>query len=155
VVSLGLGQARQYRLSEVVPVARQTVRYAKLDAQHRAVAALALADLGGSAVLPTLQSLMDDKTEWSRSREDRNPDGPTLTVEVRDVAVGAALLLRGQDPEEFGFPEFRRREVAELKPHEKLNGRWFAFTTDADRAAAHKKAKAWLDTKEKKDGPTP
>jgi hypothetical protein len=153
VVGLGLSQARQYRLPEVVPVARQVVRNAKLDAQHRAAAALALADLGGMAELPTLRSLMDDKTEWSRSREGRNPDSPTLTVELRDVAVGAVLLLSGQDPGEFGFPEFRRQGVAELKTHEKLNGRWFAFTTDADRAAAHKKAKEWLDKQEKKDEP--
>ncbi len=153
VVGLGLSQARQYRLPEVVPVARQVVRDAKLDAQHRAAAALALADLGGMAELPTLRNLMDDKTEWSRSREGRNPDSPTLTVELRDVAVGAVLLLSGQDPGEFGFLEFRRQGVAELKTHEKLNGRWFAFTTDADRAAAHKKAKEWLDTQEKEDEP--
>ncbi len=153
LIGLGLGEARQYRLTEVVPVARQVVRNVKLDAQHRAAAALALADLGGKAELPVLQILMDDKTEYSRSREGRNPDGPTLTVELRDVAVGATLLLSGQDPGEFGFPEFRRQGVAELKMHEKLNGRCFAFTSDVDREAAHKRAREWLGEQKKKDEP--
>ena len=74
-------------------------------------------------------------------------------MQLRDVAVGASLLLTDQDPGEFGFPKFRRQGAAELKPHEKLNGGLFAFTTDADRAAAHKKAKEWLDKQEKKDEP--
>jgi hypothetical protein len=145
LVSLGLSEARQYRLPEFVPVARQVVRNAKIGAQHRAAAALALADLGGAAELPTLRGLMDDKTEWSRSFQEGNPDGPTFTVELRDVAVGATLLLSNQDPGEFGFPAFREPGVAELKLHEKLSGRCFAFTSDADRDAAHKAARAWLD----------
>jgi RNA polymerase sigma factor (sigma-70 family) len=151
VVGLGLSHSRQYRLPEVVPVARQVVRNAKLDAQHRAVAALALADLGGPVELPTLRGLMDDKTVWSSSREGRDPDSPTLTVQLRDVAVGASLLLTNQDPGEFGFPAFRRQGAAELKMHEKLSGRWFAFTSDADRDAAHKKAKEWFDKQKKAD----
>ena len=151
VVSLGLSQARQYRLSEVVPVARQVVRNTKLDAQHRATAALALADLGGPAELPTLRGLMDDKTVWSSFREGRDPDGPTFTVELRDVAVGASLLLFDQDPGEIGFPRFRRPGAAELKLHEKLSGGLFAFTSDADRDAAHKKAREWLDKQKKAD----
>jgi hypothetical protein len=149
LVSLGLSESRQYRLPEVVPVARQVARNATIDAQHRAVAALALADLGGAAELPTLRAMMDDKTEWSRVREGRDPDGPTLTVQLRDVAVGAVLLLSGQDPGEFGFPAFRDPGTAELKPHEKLSGRCFAFTSDADREAAHKAARAWLDKQKK------
>jgi hypothetical protein len=151
VVALGLAHARNYRLPEVVPVARQVVRNAKLKAQHRAVAALALADLGGPVELPTLRGLMDDKTVWSSFREGRDPDGPTFTVELRDVAVGASLLLTDQDPGEFGFPKFRRQGAAELKLHEKLNGGLFAFTSDADRDAAHKKAKEWLDKQKKAD----
>lgn len=94
---------------------------------------------------------MDDKTVWSSSREGRNPDGPTFTVQLRDVAVGASLLLTDQDPGEFGFPKFRRPGAAELKPHEKLNGGLFAFTSDADRDAAHKKAKECFDKQNKAD----
>lgn len=151
VVDLGLAHARQRRLPEVVPVARQVVRSAKLGAQHRAVAALALADLGGAAELPTLRELMDDKTVWSSFREGRDPDGPTFTMQLRDVAVGATLLLINQDPGEFGFLKFRREGVATLKLHEKLGGGLFAFTSDADREAAHKKAREWFDKQKKVD----
>jgi hypothetical protein len=159
VVDLGLAHSRNYRLPEVVPIARQVVRNAKFAAQHRAIAALALADLGGAAELPTLRGLMDDKTVWSGSREGRDPEGPTYrdpegptyTVQLRDVAVGASLLLTDQDPGEFGFPKFRREEVATQKLHEKLNGGLFAFTSDVDRDAAHKKAKEWFDKQKKAD----
>jgi hypothetical protein len=126
-------------------VARQVVRRTKLDAQHRAAAALALADLGGKAELPILRELMDDKTEYGRFFEGRDANGPTFTIELRDVAVGAALLLLDQDPGEFGFPQFHRQAAADLKLHEKLNGQLFAFTTDTERAAAHKKTREWFD----------
>jgi hypothetical protein len=149
VVSLGLSEARKFRVQEVVPVARQVAGNAKLDAQHRAAAALALADLGGKDELLVLRRLFDDKTEWSRFTEGRTPDAPTLTVELRDVAVGASLLLTGKDPGEFGFPSFRDAGVARLTLREKLNGRWFAFASSADREAVHQNAREWLDEQEK------
>ena len=40
---------------------------------------------------------MDDKTEWSRFREGKNTDGPTFTVELRDVAVGHAPEYSGRE----------------------------------------------------------
>jgi hypothetical protein len=144
LVSLGLGEARQYRLTELVPVARQVVQNTKLDAQHRANAALALADLGGKPELPILETLVDDKTEYGRFSTGRAPDSQVHTAQLRDVAVGAALLLQGRNPGDFGFPEFLHQGVTNLKLHEKLRGQCFAFVSDTDRESAHKKAREWL-----------
>jgi hypothetical protein len=85
------------------------------------------------------------------SQEPSVPPGakapPTLTAKLRDAAFGLALLLCDQDPFAFGFTNakdcFRREnERPVLAKYEPIN---FGFPDDKARAAAHAKAKAFLD----------
>ena len=67
-----------------------------------------------------------------------------VTVELRDVAVGAALLLRDRNPADCGFEAFRELADPTRTLREKLRVSSFAFVSPAAREAAHKKAREWL-----------
>jgi hypothetical protein len=143
VISFTLATARDYRLPEVLPVARATARKGAADPQLRAQAILALADLGGQAELPLLDSLANETDPCATFRI--SPQDPReFTVEVRDVAVGAALLLRKQDPAKFGFEAFRELGDSGKTLREQLRLSRFAFATAAAREAAHRRAHEWL-----------
>src|SRR5260370_10704878 len=74
---------------------------------------------------------------------------------VGDHAVALALLVCDQDPVEFGFGSAKDRcGRADGRPViANYGAEQFGFWDDTARAAAHAKAKAWLDKepKEKKD----
>jgi hypothetical protein len=143
VISFTLATAREYRLPEVLPVARATARNAAAGPRLRAQAILALADLGGKAELRELESLANETGSCATFRV--GPHDPReFTAEVRDVAVGAALLLCEQDPAEFGFEAFRELAGPRRTLREQLRASSFAFATAAAREAAHGRADKWL-----------
>ncbi len=63
--------------------------------------------------------------------------GGRMTVQVRDVALSAALLMTGQSPKEFGF-EREAPTTATLTSYT-----YYGFSDDAKRDAAHAKWKEW------------
>ena len=67
-------------------------------------------------------------------------DNRNFKVELRDVAVGAALLLNDQNPVDYGFEAFRELADPKLSLREKLRVTCFAFATPSVREAAHKQA---------------
>jgi hypothetical protein len=97
---------------------------------HRGTAALTLAQLKAKEHAAALERQLGDETPV--------PARPTAhTLQVRDAALVALLLLSGQDPEEYGFSDLARNSSS-LR---------FSYTrygiTDLGRAAAHTKWKAW------------
>jgi hypothetical protein len=157
-------RAQAYRVVEVLPVAR---RYAANDFKPKrdvpliaTITALELvAQFGTRADLPLFERHFGDETNVAaidKSREDGardyyRPVPLTDTTQMRDVALGLALLLHGGNPEDFGF--------AVREGHfKKADGRYeipgltqfhLGFKSDEDRATAFKKARAWLDEQKK------
>ncbi len=156
--------AATYRATEVLPIVR---RHAANDFDPKrdvpplvTIMALQLiAQLGTRADLPLFERHFGDETNVAAVDKPR-PDGAkdyyrpaplTETTQLRDVALGLALLLHGANPEDFGF-------VVRKDTFKQKDGRYsipwstqlhLGFKGDASRTAAFKKAKAWLDDKQK------
>lgn len=108
--------------------------------------------------IPLVMQLAYDKTECDKmefSKIEGGALGPwrpavknaDVVVQVRDLAVIAALRLHKKRPGDFGFEQ---AIVQDGGPPPVAN--WIGhlgFCDDADRTAAHKKAKEWLDEQKK------
>src|SRR5205823_10405418 len=104
------------RVAEILPLAR---RYAANDFEPKrevppsaTIAALELvAQLGTRADLPLFERHFGDETNVAAVDKPRTdgawdyyrPAPLTETTQLRDVALGLALLLHGANPEDFGF----------------------------------------------------
>lgn len=145
--------ASMQRVPEILPLAR---RYAANDFEPKrevppraTIAALELlAQLGTRDDLPLFERHFGDETNVAIEKEARGVEPLPLSnkTQLRDVALGLAVLQHGGNPEEFGF--FVRKGALKQK-----DGRyqipWYShfqlgFESDGNRTAAFKKAKAWL-----------
>ena len=159
VVPRGFLTAFRYRVPEILPLAR---RYAANDFEPKrdvpplaTIAALELvAQLGTRADLPLFERHFGDETKVAAidkprddgARDYYRPAPLTETTQLRDVALGLALLLHGGNPADFGF-------VVRKDAFKQIAGRyeipWYSqfqlgFPDEARRTAAFTKAKAWL-----------
>jgi RNA polymerase sigma factor (sigma-70 family) len=159
VVTRGFRIAAGHQLRELLPVAR---RIAANDFEPKrdvppiaTIAALeVVAQLGTRADLPLFERHLGDETNVAavdKSRTDGamdyyRPTPLTETTQLRDVALGLALLLHGANPEDFGF-------VVRKDTFKQKDGRYtipwstqlhLGFESEASRTATFKKAKAWL-----------
>jgi RNA polymerase sigma factor (sigma-70 family) len=157
------------RVPEILPLAR---RFAANDFEPKrevprnaTIAALELiAQSGTRADLPLFERHFGDETNVAAvdpPRDDgaldyHRPAPLAETTQLRDVALGLALLLHGANPEDFGF-------VVRKDTFKPIDGRYtipwstqlhLGFDSDASRTAAFTKAKAWL-AEPKEDGPAP
>ena len=161
-------------LPEVLPLARH---YAANDFEPKrevppnaTIAALELvAQLGTKADLPLFERHFGDKTNVAAvdkpradgARDYYRPAPVTDTTQLRDVALGLALLLHGASPEDFGF-------VVRKDTFTQKDGRYaipwstqlhLGFDSEASRTAAFKKAKTFFDkqpkAEPKKEEPKP
>ncbi len=145
--------ASMQRVPEILPFAR---RYAANDIEPKrevpptaTIAALELvAHLGTRADLPLFERHFGDETQVATEQEERDflPLPPPITTQLRDVALGLALLLHGGNPEDFGFFV---REGAFKQKAGRYEIPWYShfqlgFPSEASRTATFKKAKAWL-----------
>jgi RNA polymerase sigma factor (sigma-70 family) len=168
VVPRGFRIAFGQRVPEILPLAR---RYAANDFEPKrdvpplaTIMALELvAQFGTRADLPLFERHFGDETNVAAVDKPR-PDGVwdydrpaplTETTQLRDVALGLALLLHGANPEDFGF-------VVRKDTFKQKDGRYtipwstqlhLGFDSEASRAAAFKKAKAWLAEQKPKAEP--
>jgi hypothetical protein len=159
VVPRGFRIASGRRVAEILPVAR---RYAANDFRPKrdvpplvTITALeVVAQLGTRADLPLFERHFGDETNVvavDKPRDDgardyHRPPPVTGTTQMRDVALGLALLLHGANPADFGF-------VVREGVFKQVDGRYaipwltqvhLGFKGEEDRAAAFKKARAWL-----------
>ena len=147
------------RVPELLPLSR---RYAANDFDPKRdvpplatiTALVVVAQLGTRADLPLFERHFGDETNVAAVDKPRTdghwdydrPAPLTETTQMRDVALGLALLLHGANPEDFGF-------VVRKDTFKQKDGRYtipwstqlhLGFDSEASRTAAFKKAKAWL-----------
>ena len=138
-VSAGLEVALNIGLADAVPIARRWITHPKASAPLAGWAALVLGTHGSTDDLTLLSALRSDKRVY------RGNAGTASEVQVRDVAAGMSLALRGHDVRAFGFYRVHVRPAwgksEDLSPYMDVN--WFG--TPAERDAGHKRAWEWLD----------
>jgi RNA polymerase sigma factor (sigma-70 family) len=155
--------AVKYQVPEVLPSARAVAANKASAPAVRCAALYAVAQFGARADLPLFADVFDDTVELVGCRpirllEDR-PQG-RFTSLTGDQALALALLLCDQDPGTFGFGgaggrlrrENGRPVIAEYEPLS------FGFADAKTRAAAHAKARAFLDKQKdepRKEDPKP
>src|SRR4029077_1397960 len=128
-------------------------------------ALVVVAQLGTRADLPLFERHFGDETNVAAVDKPRTdgaldyhrPAPLTETTQMRDVALGLALLLHAATPEDFGF-------VVRKDTFTPKDGRYtipwstqlhLGFDSEASRTAAFKKAKAWLAEKKNPAAETP
>ncbi|MEZ6061477.1 MAG: hypothetical protein R3C19_14120 [Planctomycetaceae bacterium] len=122
--------AQTYRLPEGPPLARRVLKTA-LRGTNGWYAMTLLAQQGSRDDLPLLESLFDNHQILFAATQ--NPDEDAYRVEIGDVALATSLVLRGEDPRRFGFPD-----VTPQRPYSMaLDSTGFA--TEAARSAAVEK----------------
>jgi RNA polymerase sigma factor (sigma-70 family) len=147
-VEIGLHFALEYGVPELAGLARVVLDRPADEVwpEFRALALLVLSKYGTAADRPLVARLASDTDSayFPRDLAERHKktfaDRPWKDYQIRDFAVPALLRLYGQDPTEFGFP------WPELKPGRPTEDVLYkyVFPSEAARAAAHAKAKAWL-----------
>ncbi len=159
VVPRGFRIVSGQRVPEILPFAR---RIAANDFEPKrdvppiaTIAALELvAQDGTRADLPLFERHFGDKTNVAAVDKPRadaidyhRPAPLKDTTQLRDVALGLALLLHGENPEDFGFVV--RKDTFIKQKDGRYAIPWstqlhLGFDSEATRTAAFKKAKAWL-----------
>jgi hypothetical protein len=172
LIRSGLDTIFCHALIDGLPLARRIAAESKLTAKTRAAALPVLGRLGTAADAAACTPLLSDDTAFASF--DTNgylPRGTAVkkrSVQVRDVAAAVALALGGADPRAHGFtaadePTWREylvsrysafstgsmyeRKPGTTKEVPKPSLLWppaHGFETDADRTAAHAKAKTAL-----------
>jgi RNA polymerase sigma factor (sigma-70 family) len=162
------------RVPEVLPLAR---RYAANDFEPKrevprnaTIAALVVvAQLGTRADLPLFERHYGDETNVAavdKLRAERagdyHPAPVTDTTQMRDVALGLALLLHGENLEDFGFVVRKDTFIKQKDGRYTIPGSTqlhLGFDSEASRTTAHAKAKVFFDkqpkAEPKKEEPRP
>ncbi len=103
--------ARNLELPEGAGVAARLAGLKTASSYTRAQAVMALSRMEAKEHLPTLESLLADDSVVMAGRR---PVVDADDIQLRDVALAAALLLTGQDPEDYGFSQ-RSRDVDSVR----------------------------------------
>lgn len=141
VMRRGLDIAAQNGVKECAPVALKMARDTGIPVTYRAMALSAFAKLGTKDHLKDLEPFLKDKLQITNVIVNREQG----TVQIRDVALGAAIQLAGQDHFTFGF---ERRPPAGISSISSYS--YYAFGTEDKREAAHAKWKEWAEKNLKK-----
>ena len=172
LIRSGLDAVFCHALADGLPQARRIAGDARLSAITRAAALPVLGRLGTAADAAACTPLLTDETPFATYDTNgyvaRGTAVKQRAVQVRDVAAAVALVLGGADPRAHGFaaadePTWREYLVSRYESfstgmmHERKPGDTKAvpkeallwppahgFETDADRTAAHARAKAAL-----------
>jgi hypothetical protein len=132
-VRRGIDVAAQHKVHECAPAILKIVSDRDTLGSVRATALLGFAKLGTKDDIPALAPLLKDELQIAST----SVNGERGTVQMRDVALAAAIHLTGQNPLDFGF---QRRPPANISTVSYI---YYAFTSDEKRAAAHAKWKEW------------
>lgn len=109
---------------------------------------------GDKTDVPLLTPLFDDKTGMDWATTNRFGEGPGNVInqaQVREVAIGSAIFLRGRDPGDFGFSG-----VAGKKRDEHIHSTHFTVKptgTNDEKEKVLAAAIAWLEAEAKKETP--
>jgi hypothetical protein len=141
ILRRSLDLAVMLKVKECAPAVAKIANDPRTVATVRATAMLGLGRLGTRDDVKELAPLLKDEAQVCQTVINKE----RATVQMRDVALAAAITLAGQNPNEFGFER--------LVPAGVNNNRSYvycAFTSDDKRAAAHDKWAKWAATNLKK-----
>ena len=128
--------ASNLNLKEAGGVAARLVRLKGATPFYRGQAAMTLVRLGGKEHLPALEGLLADETVLLAIAQPGKAE--RVEIQLRDVALAAALLLTGQEPEAYGFAQ-RYKDSGGAVRYSYSN--WHVAADE--RAAAFEAWKAW------------
>jgi hypothetical protein len=92
--------AAQANLKEALPIALKLLEKSGQQTYNKAQIMITLVKLGSKEHIPALEKYLEDKTSIGNVGFG---NGQTMSVEVRDVAMGVSALLAGQKLADFGF----------------------------------------------------
>jgi hypothetical protein len=130
----GMYLAMEYELKELADTALKTATDKTAPAYLRGTCLVALGQLGTKEHRKTVEPLL---AETAKVGSLTFREG-TVTAELRDVALGALILLSGEEPKDFGFPYLKAVKLS--KDHYRSSD-YFGFADDKQRQAALKKYK--------------
>ena len=136
----GIDVAAQNKVHECGPAILKIAADPATTPVLRATALLGIGKLGTKDNLPALAPFLKEELQVAATVI----NGERGTVQMRDVAMAAAIQLAGQSTADFGF---ERRPPSGLSTVSYI---YYAFTTDEKRAAAHAKWKEWAAANLKK-----
>lgn len=134
-----LSLAMRYDLKEGLVPAVKILQNVGEQPYVRQNAILAVAKLGDDSHLPLLEKLLDDKSRCATQRV----NNVTIETQLRDVALAALLIMKKQEPRQFGF------ERLQLNATNVLIAGTVGFETEEKRNAAFAKWKAFQATQQK------
>lgn len=132
-VRRGIDVAVQHQVHECASAILKIVADRGTLGSVRGTALSGFARIATKEDLPALAPLLEDEVQIAAT----TVNGERGTVQMRDVALAAAIHLTGQNPLDFGF---ERRPPANIST---VSYSYYAFTSDEKRAAAHAKWKEW------------
>jgi RNA polymerase sigma factor (sigma-70 family) len=163
-VFVGLMLSMEYGIPESLPTARQILKPAVgLGLQeewqmHRSMAMLVVGKYGTKDDIALIRphfsdrgviniTVIDGRQVPKQGGEVKARDGKDVTTQVGDVALTAAIGLRGGSPQDFGF--IWPTKLYRTKVTDPCQLKVIGFVSAADREAGHKTAKEWLDKQSK------
>ncbi|HJZ92461.1 MAG TPA: hypothetical protein VKE40_16410 [Gemmataceae bacterium] len=141
VVRRGIDIAAQNAVKECAPIVLKIAGDVRSIALVRSFALIGFSRLATKEDIKDLAPFLGDKTTIGTVIV----NGEQGTVEVRDVALGAAVQLAGQSLSDFGFERRVPTGAVPLSTHA-----YYAFASDEKREAAHQKWKEWATANLKK-----
>lgn len=96
----GFTIASQAKIKEALPVALKILEKSDQQTYGKAQVMIALATLGSKEHIPLLEKYLDDKTNIGSVGFG---NGVTMSIQMRDVAMGVSALLSGQKLSDYGF----------------------------------------------------
>lgn len=141
VMRRGMDLAAVHKVTECVPIILKIAADTNTTALVRATALLGFSRLGTKDNLKDLEPFLKDTGMVTTVGV---AGGLRTTIQTRDVALGAALLMTGQSPKEFGF----EREAPTATTMTSYT--YYGFSDDDKRDAAHAKWKEWAAANLKK-----
>jgi hypothetical protein len=141
VMRRALDMAGQNDVKECAPVALKLAGEAGVPVTYRASGLIAFGKLGTKDQLKDLEPFLKDKLHIANVAINAERG----TVQMRDVALGAAVQIAGLSLADFGFERRPPTGAAGISTYT-----YFAFGTDEKREAAHAKWKEWAEKNLKK-----
>jgi hypothetical protein len=140
-VRRGIDVAVQHQVHECAPAILKIVADRGTLGSVRGTALSGFARIATKEDLPALAPLLEDEVQIVATVI----NGERATVQMRDVALAAAIHLTGQNPLDFGFE--RKLPAGAVLSASYI---YYAFTSDEKRSAAHAKWKQWATQNLKK-----
>jgi len=136
ILRRGIDLAAQHGVKECAPIALRIASDAKTTGYIRATAMLGFAKLGTKEDLKELEPFLKDKFHIANVIVNKEQ----ATVQMRDVALGAAIHLAGENLADFGFERKLPTGINSISSYT-----YYAFGSDQKRDAAHAKWKEWAE----------